>query len=333
VGEPGIQRVKIPRVQIDGVLLLDKPLGLSSNDALMRVKRITRALKLGHGGTLDPLATGLLPIAFGEATKFLQGMLDANKTYLADIKFGQTTTTADREGDVLETKPVTHDEVALLACLKTFCGEQNQVPPMYSALKHEGTPLYKLAREGVEIDRPARQITIFSIDLLEHTENSARIRVACSKGTYIRTLAEDVGKALGCGAHLAGLRREEVTGFHLNDALTLDQIQTQIDDASFVTSLLPTDAMISSIPRFELDQVLAQRMMQGQRLRLSNTTSSGKVRMYFGDVLLGLGNIDNGVLSPLRLIQFSQSSLSNLSLFAPSSSIETKPAAQEALVH
>jgi tRNA pseudouridine55 synthase len=333
VGEPGIQRVKIPRVQIDGVLLLDKPLGLSSNDALMRVKRITRALKLGHGGTLDPLATGLLPIAFGEATKFLQGMLDANKTYLADIKFGQTTTTADREGDVLETKPVTHDEVALLACLKTFCGEQSQVPPMYSALKHEGTPLYKLAREGVEIDRPARQITIFSIDLLEHTENSARIRVACSKGTYIRTLAEDVGKALGCGAHLAGLRREEVTGFHLNDALTLDQIQTQIDDASFVTSLLPTDAMISSIPRFELDQVLAQRMMQGQRLRLSNTTSTGKVRMYFGDVLLGLGNIDNGVLSPLRLIQFSQSSLSNLSLSPPSSSIETKPAAQEALVH
>jgi tRNA pseudouridine55 synthase len=324
VGEPGIQRVKVPRVQIDGVLLLDKPLGLSSNDALMRVKRITRALKLGHGGTLDPLATGLLPIAFGEATKFLQGMLDANKTYLADVKFGQTTTTADREGDVLETKPVTHDEFALLPCLKTFCGEQSQVPPMYSALKHEGTPLYKLAREGVEIDRPARQITIFSIDLLEHTENSARIRVACSKGTYIRTLAEDIGIALGCGAHLAGLRREEVSGFHLNHALTLDQIQTQIDDASFVTSLLPTDAMISSIPRFELDQVLAQRMMQGQRLRLSNTTSTGKVRMYFGDVLLGLGNIDNGVLSPLRLIQFSQSSLP---------SIETKPAAQEALVH
>ena len=136
---------------------------------------------------------------------------------------------------------------------------------------------------------------------------------------------------LGCGAHLAGLRRSEVTGFYLNDALTLEQVQSQIDDASFVTSLLPTDAMISSIPRFELDQVLAQRMMQGQRLRLSNTTSSGKVRMYFGEILLGLGNIDNGVLSPLRLIQFSQSSLSNLSLSLPS--IETKPAAQEALVH
>jgi tRNA pseudouridine55 synthase len=329
--EHGIQRVKVPRVQIDGVLLLDKPLGLSSNDALMRVKRITRALKLGHGGTLDPLATGLLPIAFGEATKFLQGMLDANKTYLADIQFGQTTTTADREGDVLETKPVTHDAAALVAALKTFCGEQSQVPPMYSALKHEGTPLYKLARQGVEIDRPSRQITIFSIELLEHTENSARIRVACSKGTYIRTLAEDIGKALGCGAHLAGLRREQVTGFHLNNALTLEHIQTQIDDASFATSLLPTDAMISSVPRFELDQVLAQRMMQGQRLRLSNTTSTGKVRMYFGDVLLGLGNIDNGVLSPLRLIQFSQSSLSSLSLSFPS--IETKPTAQEALVH
>jgi tRNA pseudouridine55 synthase len=330
--EHGIQRVKVPRVQIDGVLLLDKPLGLSSNDALMRVKRITRALKLGHGGTLDPLATGLLPIAFGEATKFLQGMLDANKTYLADIQFGQTTTTADREGDVLETKPVTHDAAALVECLKTFCGEQSQVPPMYSALKHEGTPLYKLAREGVEIDRPSRQITIFSIELLVHSENSARIRVACSKGTYIRTLAEDIGKALGCGAHLAGLRREQVTGFHLNDALTLEQIQTQIDDASFATSLLPTDAMISSIPRFELDQVLAQRMMQGQRLRLSNTTSTGKVRMYFGDVLLGLGNIDNGVLSPLRLIQFSQSSLSFV-FSSPLPSIETKPTAQEALVH
>jgi tRNA pseudouridine55 synthase len=331
VGEPGIQRVKVPRVQIDGVLLLDKPLGLSSNDALMRVKRITRALKLGHGGTLDPLATGLLPIAFGEATKFLQGMLDANKTYLADIKFGETTTTADREGDVIETKPVTHTKVALVACLEAFVGVQTQVPPMYSALKHEGTPLYKLAREGVEIDRPSRQITIFSIELLEHATNTARIRVACSKGTYIRTLAEDIGKALGCGAHLAGLRREQVTGFHLQDAFTLEQIQTQIDDASFIDSLLPTDAMISSVPRFELDHVLAQRLMQGQRLRLSNTTSAGKVRMYFGEVLLGLGNIDNGVLSPLRLIQFSQSSLSKLSLSSPS--IETKPAAQEALVH
>jgi tRNA pseudouridine55 synthase len=329
--ESGIQRVKVPRVQIDGVLLLDKPLGLSSNDALMRVKRITRALKLGHGGTLDPLATGLLPIAFGEATKFLQGMLDANKTYIANIKFGETTTTADREGDVLETKPITHDEAALIACLKTFEGAQSQVPPMYSALKHEGTPLYKLARSGIDVDRAARDITIFAIELLEFSAETATIRVACSKGTYIRTLAEDIGKALGCGAHLAGLRREQVTGFHLKDALTLEQIQSQIDDSSFVTSLLPTDAMISSIPRFELDQALAQRMMQGQRLRLSNTTSTGKVRMYFGETLLGLGNIDNGVLSPLRLIQFSQSALSNLSLSLPS--IETKPAAQEALVH
>jgi tRNA pseudouridine55 synthase len=329
--DSGIQRVKVPRVQIDGVLLLDKPLGLSSNDALMRVKRITRALKLGHGGTLDPLATGLLPIAFGEATKFLQGMLDANKTYLADIKFGQTTTTADREGDVIETKPVIHSEVALIACLKTFKGEQTQVPPMYSALKHEGTPLYKLARSGVEIERVARDITIFAIELIEFTPDTAKIRVACSKGTYIRTLAEDIGKLLGCGAHLAGLRREQVTGFDLQNALTLEQVQSQIDEGSFVTSLLPTDAMISTIPRFELDQTLAQRMMQGQRLRLSNTTSSGKVRMYFGETLLGLGNIDSGVLSPLRLIQFSQSSLSKLSLSLPS--IETKPAAQEALVH
>jgi tRNA pseudouridine55 synthase len=331
VGEPGIQRVKVPRVQIDGVLLLDKPLGLSSNDALMRVKRVTRALKLGHGGTLDPLATGLLPIAFGEATKFLQGMLDANKTYLADIKFGETTTTADREGDVIESLPIRHDEAGLVACLKTFEGLQTQVPPMYSALKHEGTPLYKLARTGIEIERLAREITIFSIEHLESTFDTAKIRVSCSKGTYIRTLAEDIGKALGCGAHLAGLRREQVTGFHLNDALTLEQLQTKIDDASFVTSLLPTDAMIATIPRFELDQAFAQRMMQGQRLRLSNTTSAGKVRMYFGETLLGLGNIDNGVLSPLRLIQFSQSSLSKLSLSLPS--IETKPAAQEALVH
>jgi tRNA pseudouridine55 synthase len=331
VGEPGIQRVKVPRVQIDGVLLLDKPLSLSSNDALMRVKRITRALKLGHGGTLDPLATGLLPIAFGEATKFLQGMLDANKTYLADIKFGETTTTADREGAVIDTKPLVHDDYALVACLKRFEGEQTQVPPMYSALKHQGTPLYKLARTGIEVERLARSITIFAIELIESTADTAKIRVACSKGTYIRTLAEDIGRALGCGAHLAGLRREQVTGFHLCDALTLEQIQAQIDDSSFVTSLLPIDAMISEIPRFELDQTLAQRMMQGQRLRLSNTISTGKVRMYFGDVLLGLGNIDNGVLSPLRLIQFSQSSLSNLSLSLPS--IETKPAAQEALVH
>jgi tRNA pseudouridine55 synthase len=327
--EQGQQRVKIPRIQLDGVLLLDKPLGLSSNDALMRVKRITRAQKAGHGGTLDPLATGLLPIAFGEATKFLQSMLDARKTYLADIQFGQTTTTGDREGQVLETVPPTHTEADLRQCLVSFLGDITQVPPMYSALKKDGVPLYELARAGIEIERPARHITLYSLDLVSATTSTAVIRVACSKGTYIRTLAEDIGKKLGCGAHLSGLRREVVEGFTLDKAVTIDALEALAQKARISEVLLDIDAMIQDLPRRELDETLAKRFMLGQRIKIDVSTTleiETRVRVYSQNRLLGLASLQHGVLSPVRLVQQLVDKLSSISPVTP-------PVAQEALVN
>jgi tRNA pseudouridine55 synthase len=327
--EQGHQRVKVPRIQIDGVLLLDKPLGLSSNDALMRVKRITRALKAGHGGTLDPLATGLLPIAFGEATKFLQSMLDARKTYLADIDFGQTTTTGDREGQILETTAVTHTEAELNQCLSGFLGEITQVPPMYSALKKEGVPLYELARAGIEVERQPRQITVFSLELVSSTKTTAVIRVTCSKGTYIRTLAEDIGKQLQCGAHLSALRREAVEGFTLAKAVTIEALEQITEKARLGEVLLDIDAMIQNLPRRELDETLAQRFMLGQRIKIDVSTSleqEARLRVYSQNRLLGLASLQHGVLSPIRLVQHSVDKISSISPVTP-------PAAQEALVN
>ncbi len=280
----------------------------------MRVKRITRAEKAGHAGTLDPLATGLLPVAFGEATKFLQGLLDADKQYLADIRFGLTTTTLDAEGEIVEERPITHDEAMLRECLTRFVGAQDQTPPMFSALKQNGRPLYELARQGIEVERKSRPIVIASIELIDHTDSSARIRVSCSKGTYIRTLAHDIGLALGCGAHLSGLRRERVAGFTLEQALTLEQLEDRVTQNTFEASLLPIDAMVGSMPTYALDEILAARLLQGQRIRIPTTTLTGQVRVYRDLTLLGLGTIQNSVLSPQRLVQassFTQNSPQN----------------------
>ena len=208
-------QVRRPKRCVDGVLLLDKPYDISSNGALQKARWLYTAAKAGHTGVLDPLATGLLPLCFGEATKFSSYLLDADKAYRATVCFGSNTTTGDIEGEVVRERPVTFDREQLLTAMRGFVGEIDQVPPMYSALKHQGRPLYEYARAGIVIERPARHITIYSLDLIEFDGREAVIDVVCSKGTYIRTLSEDLGELLGAGAHLTGLRRTRTAGFSL----------------------------------------------------------------------------------------------------------------------
>lgn len=293
---------------IDGIFLLDKPIGYSSNQALQKVKWLFKAAKAGHTGTLDPLATGLLPICFGEATKFAQYVTDADKTYIATVKFGQTTTTGDAEGEVLTQAPVNFDLETLKMTCQNFVGEITQIPPMHSALKFEGKALYEYARDGVEIERQARKVTIYNIFVESFCEEVAILSVTCSKGTYIRTLAEDIGHALGCGAHLIGLRRTETAGFKICDAITLEQlIEKSEQNASLETLLQPVDAAILNFPAILLDKNAAFRLTQGQVVKMSDKniqTMVGEVRAYDEDNrFLGLCQCEQGKLMPKRLIK------------------------------
>jgi len=248
---------------ISGVLLLDKPLGFSSNQALQKVKWLFQAAKAGHTGTLDPLATGLLPICLGEATKFAQFVTDADKSYVATIKLGVTTTTGDAEGEVISAKPVAVNRPQFEAACQQFLGEVQQLPPMYSALKHEGKALYEYARAGIEIERKVRTITIqgITVNTLEH--DVATVTVTCSKGTYIRTLAEDIGNVLGCGAHLAGLRRTETAGYTLTHSVTVEALEA-MELAERDSLLLPVDSAIKALPSVTLDDDASYYLMQGQ---------------------------------------------------------------------
>ncbi|MCS6764997.1 MAG: tRNA pseudouridine(55) synthase TruB [Candidatus Protistobacter heckmanni] len=299
-----------PRIDVDGVLLLDKPLGLSSNDALVRAKRLLNAKKAGHTGTLDPLATGLLPLCFGEATKFSQGLLDADKTYEAQVLLGVKTASGDAEGDVLQTRPVQCTVEQVRAALAAFTGEIDQVPPMYSALKKDGKPLYAYARAGETVEREARRVRIHEIDLLALELPTLRIRVRCSKGTYIRTLAEDIGEHLGCGAHLTALRRTAVGALRLEDALTLERLDAA-EPAGRAALLAPVDALVADLPRIDLDAVLEGRFRQGQRLAqapgvdaLRDAQIIDLVRVYGpGGALLGVAQLRDGVLRPQRLVR------------------------------
>ena len=293
---------------VNGVLLLDKPLGFSSNQALQKVKWLYQAAKAGHTGTLDPLATGLLPICLGEATKFAQYVTDADKTYFATIKLGITTTTADAEGEVLSTTPVNITQSQFeLACQK-FIGEISQLPPMYSALKHEGKPLYAYAREGVDIGRQARLISIKNIIVNTFLGDVAQITVTCSKGTYIRTLAEDIGKSLGCGAHLIGLRRTETAGYLLSQAITIEQLEALSIEARDAP-LLPVDSAIESLPKVILNADAAYFIMQGQAVWVAGKIPNIDLRLYDeNNTFLGLGFLqDDGKIAPKRLIQKTQS--------------------------
>lgn len=286
--------------RVDGVLLLDKPTGMSSNAALQAARRLFQAARGGHTGTLDPLATGLLPLCFGEATKFSADLFDADKTYEADLRFGQRTDTGDAEGLVVEERPVAFSAAELAAVLVRFRGPQQQIPPMYSALKRNGRPLYELARQGIEVARAARSITIHALELLDVGEASCRLRATVSKGTYIRTLAEDIGEALGCGAHLTALRRTAIADLSVADACTLDML-AGLDDDARLAHLAPPDALLQSLPAVHLVGLAATRFAQGGAVAAG--APCGRCRVYVDGRLLGLGEgMDDGTVQPRRLI-------------------------------
>ena len=296
------QYAKTPRRPLHGVLLLDKPLGWTSNDALQKAKGIMRAEKGGHTGTLDPLATGLLPLCFGAATKFSQVSLDADKGYRATLRLGQRTSTGDAEGEVIETQPVRTDAGAITAACAGSTGPQAQMPPMHSALKHRGRALYEYARQGIEVERAARSIVIHRIDIVSWHADELVIDVSCSKGTYIRTLAEDIGAALGCGAHLAGLRRTFCGALGLNQAVSIDTL-AQMSEAERDALLLPADTLLAGWPEVQLPDDEAGRFLTGLRRRVS-LADSPAVRVYAAHprAFLGSAHITAGELIADRLL-------------------------------
>ena len=297
-------------VRIDGVVLLDKPAGMSSQGAVTAVKRAFNAEKAGHTGTLDPMATGLLPICLGEATKYSQDLLNADKTYIAQVKFGQRTDTGDAEGHIIEELPlpvfvdVQTMTAALDSLLSAFTGPISQVPPMYSALKRDGKPLYEYARAGIEIERASRNITIYAIRWTNIQWPEATLEVSCSKGTYIRVLAEDIGNALGCGAHLVGLRRTEVGHLTLEQSFDIEAIQKNVlDSASYI---LPVDSLLQTLPHLTVDEQQAKRLEMGQRAPLNMPSIEALVRIYRATAaphnFIGTADWRSGVLHPKRLI-------------------------------
>jgi len=291
-----------------GVLLFNKPLGLTSHRATQVVSRLLNATKAGHTGSLDPMATGLLPICLGEATKFCAYLLRADKAYQATLQFGVTTTTGDKEGEILTQQPVNFDEIALKKALMQHCGNITQIPPMYSALKYQGKPLYRYARKGITLERLPRPISIYQIDLLNYQFDQATIFVVCSKGTYIRTLAEDIGRVLGCGAHLFALQRVQVGSYYLKDAITLTQLKN-LADKNRQNQLLPSDSLIDHLPKITLDPKTALCFQQGQRVSISHQSDDilGDFRVYMDttQTFIGIGKIrEKGVLLPDRLMTF-----------------------------
>ncbi|MBK7416491.1 MAG: tRNA pseudouridine(55) synthase TruB [Dechloromonas sp.] len=295
-------QVKKTWKQVDGVLLLDKPIGLTSNDALQKARRLFSAAKGGHTGTLDPMATGLLPLCFGEATKFSADLLNADKTYEALVKFGVTTDSGDAEGNVIATATVNVEKDDIFRVLPQFTGDILQTPPMHSALKRDGRPLYELARQGIVVEREARAVTIHAIDFLDFSGDVLSIRVACSKGTYIRVLASDIGNALGCGAHLIGLRRTEVADLNLANTVTLAELEA-LDESQRLERLQPVDALLLSLPILAVEGEAAERFRHGNPIDLSEAVS-GKIRVYAEERLIGVGEPgSDGRLWPKRLVQ------------------------------
>lgn len=286
---------------VDGVLLLDKPSGITSNLALQKARRLLDAAKAGHTGTLDPAAGGLLPLTFGEATKFSADLLEADKAYRATLQFGVTTTTGDADGQVIDSRPTALDRAALDAVLSRFIGRIAQVPPMHSALKRDGRPLYDYARAGLQVERAPREIVIHRLELVALEGTRAVVDVDCSKGTYVRVLAEDIGAQLGCGAHLAALRRTRVGALTLERSVTLAALEA-MPPAVRGEWLLPVDCLLQSLPRLDLGAAQARRFLHGNALDLGVTP--GRVRVYDPDErLLGTAEVDaQGALHPRRLI-------------------------------
>ena len=295
---------------IHGVFLLDKPQGMSSNDIMQKVKRIFQANKAGHTGALDPLATGMLPICLGEATKFSQFLLDADKRYLVTAKLGERTDTSDAEGQIVETREVKVKTPEILTALEQFRGDILQVPTMFSALKHNGKPLYEYARQGITVEREARPITIFELNFIQYNAPYLTLEVHCSKGTYIRTLVDDLGEALGCGAHVTMLRRTAVADYPTEKMLdwhTLQSLAEQQDLSLLDALLLPMDTAVAKLPTLTLNESQAQGIRFGQRVKFNNPNSlQGLVRLFSHENrFLGVAVIDeNNVIRPQRLVMY-----------------------------
>lgn len=292
---------------VDGILLLDKPQGITSNEALQKVKRLFQARKAGHTGSLDPLATGMLPICFGEATKISNFLLNADKRYIAQCKLGIRTDSADADGEVIETRPtegVTEQQIRRV--LNDFMGEQQQVPPMHSAIKQDGVPLYKLAHQGMEVEREARSITIYRMDLIRFEKDILELDISCSKGTYIRTLAEDIGKVLRCGAHIAALRRLQVGVFEGAKMYTFEELNKLLeqDVTALDQSLLPIDAGLSDWTDVQLSADATFYLRRGQAVFVPGSKIGDYVRLYDpARVFLGVGIVlDDGRVAPKRLM-------------------------------
>ena len=291
---------------VDGILLLDKPLGISSNAALQKVRYLFKAKKAGHTGSLDPLATGVLPICFGEASKVTSFLLDSNKRYTCTLQLGQTTTTGDKEGDILQERnipDITAEDVEKI--LTQFCGKIQQIPPMYSALKHNGQPLYKLARQGIEIKRKSRHIHIFELRLIDTTENSLTLDVHCSKGTYIRTLAQDIGEALGCGAHLSLLRRTEVEPFDCQKLYRMDDIEHLAKDGALTPLLLPIESALIKHPSLVLTADEVKKIQNGLKVSRADIPQANIIKLYGEDQhFIGIGRYSSkNLLAAKRLMK------------------------------
>ena len=295
---------------IHGVFLLDKPQGMSSNDIMQKVKRIFQANKAGHTGALDPLATGMLPICLGEATKFSQFLLDADKRYLVTAKLGERTDTSDAEGQIVETRDVNVKTPEILTALEQFRGDILQVPTMFSALKHNGKPLYEYARQGITVEREARPITIFELNFIEYNAPYLTLEVHCSKGTYIRTLVDDLGEVLGCGAHVTMLRRTAVADYPTEKMLDWNALQAlaeQQDLSLLDTLLLPMDTAVAKLPALTLNESQTQGIGFGQRIKFDNPNRlQGQVRLFSHENrFLGVAVIDeNNVIRPQRLVVY-----------------------------
>ncbi len=305
----------IPRLEINGVLLLDKPAGISSNHALVQVKRCLNAKKAGHTGTLDPFATGLLPLCFGEATKFSQDLLNANKTYITTVHLGISTSTGDTEGEIISKLDVPSlNDHQVEQILTQFRGEIKQIPPMYSALKRDGRPLYEYARQGIEFEREARDVVIHRLELINWQSPYLTLSVTCSKGTYIRVLGEDIGQAIGCGAHLKMLRRTQVGILTLDKAIKLSELKATSSDEISAHYLQPVDWLLKDSPTIRLTEKLAFRYRNGQRLAvykegISVSNGEGRYRIYTeSGIFMGTALFQHGVLAPERLMSFFSSS-------------------------
>lgn len=301
---------------VDGIILLDKPTGITSNSALQKVKNIYFAEKAGHTGALDPLATGMLPICFGEATKFSQFLLDSDKRYRVIAKLGERTNTSDSDGEVVETREVKVSLGDLERSIASFRGETMQVPSMFSALKYEGKPLYEYARKGIEVPREARKITVYEISLLRFEGQEVEMEVHCSKGTYIRTIVDDLGEMLGCGAHVTMLRRTGVSGYPYEKMVTLEQLEALLEQAReqdiqprelLDPLLLPLDTAVQDLREVNLLPVVASYALQGQAVQIPNAPAEGEVvRVTMGEdnTFIGVGEIDaEGMLKPRRLVR------------------------------